>query len=278
MGALEIVGIVLLSLLLLLSLVYLLILVRPRAGAPDKAELLCDYAHRGLYGNGLPENSLAAFARACERGVGIELDVQLSRDGVVMVFHDDTLQRMTGCKGRLCEYDAATLQGLSLAGTEQGIPTFAQVLALVDGRVPLLIELKGESFDTSLCPVLASLLREYEGAYCIESFNPLLLRRMRQCLPCAFYGLLYTNVCRDKKKRSVLNMLLTCMALNALARPDFISYDHKAYKNSSLRFVRSFFKAATICWTVTSREDEELAYEHGFDGVIFENYIPEEKR
>ena len=269
MGALEIVGIVLLSLLLLLSLIYLLILVRPRAGAPGKAELLCDYAHRGLYGNGIPENSLAAFARACERGVGIELDVQLSRDGVVMVFHDDTLQRMTGCEGRLCEYDAATLQGLSLAGTEQGIPTFAQVLTLVDGRVPLLIELKGESFDTSLCPVLASLLREYEGAYCIESFNPLLLRRMRQCLPGAFYGLLYTNVCRDKKKRSMLNMLLTCMALNVVARQDFIAYNQVDRGALPVRLATGLYGAARFVWTV--KPDDAIYTSHCADEhLIFE--------
>ena len=276
MGAWEIVGIVLLSLLLLLSLVYLLILVRPRAGAPGKAELLCDYAHRGLYGSAIPENSLAAFARACERGVGIELDVQLSRDGVVMVFHDDTLQRMTGCKGRLCEYDAATLQGLSLAGTEQGIPTFAQVLALVDGRVPLLIELKGESFDTSLCPVLASLLREYEGAYCIESFNPLLLRRMRQCLSGAFYGLLYTNVCRDKKKRSVLNMLLTCMSLNALARPDFIAYNQVDRGALPVRLTTGLYGAARFVWTV--KPDDAIYTSHRADEhLIFETEPRQEK-
>ena len=175
-------------------------MIAPRARKNAIRPFLRPYAHRGLWGGEIPENSLAAFRRAAEHGFAIELDVQLSSDGEVMVFHDYTLDRVVGREGKLCDLDAAELGTLSLCGTEQTIPTFREVLTLVNGRVPILVELKGESMDTSLCEKAAALLREYEGLYCIESFNPLLLHEMRKHLPDAYYGLLYTNVCRAKKK------------------------------------------------------------------------------
>ena len=269
MQGFEIVLIVLALVLLLLAAIYLLVLVRPRRARAMDAVLLCDYAHRGLYGNGIAENSLAAFSLAALRGFGIELDVQLSRDGVVMVFHDDTLQRMTGELGRLRDFSAEELGALSLDGTDQTIPTLAQVLSVVDGRVPLLIEMKGESFDTSLCDKLLQELQGYQGAYCIESFNPLLLRRMRALLPGATYGLLYTNVCREKKKRSVLNMLLTAMALNVVARPDFIAYNQKDRSALPVWLTTKLYRAPCFVWTVTPRDALYSDHDEG-EHLIFE--------
>ena len=131
-----------LSLSLLIFLLYILLFVRPRARRPENESLLSDYAHRGLHGRGVPENSLKAFELACREGKGIELDVQLSRDGEVMVFHDYTLVRMTGVDKKLCELDRSELCELALAESDQKIPTFSEVLALVGGRVPILVELK----------------------------------------------------------------------------------------------------------------------------------------
>ena len=195
------------SVALALFLFYICLFVRPRAKRGVDPALLCSYAHRGLHCGGVPENSLAAFELACQEGYGIELDVQLSRDGVVTVFHDYTLKRMTGVDARLCELDSAELSLLSLLGTEEKIPTFAEVLELVGGRVPLLVELKGESANSELCQAVADLLRSYDGAFCIESFNPLLVRRIQPLLPNTLCGLLYTNVCRDKKRATPLNIL-----------------------------------------------------------------------
>ena len=274
MGALEIVITAAVGLLLVLILIYLLILIRPRRRGirPDSA-LLCDYAHRGLHGDGVPENSLRAFALACERGVGIELDVQLSRDGEVMVFHDATLNRMTGRDARVCDLDAAELTTLSLAGSEETIPTFRQVLELVDGRVPLLVELKGESFDTALCPKVAALLSAYHGAYCIESFNPLLVRGMHQQLPEVVGGLLYTNVCRDKKKYSFLNVALTLMALNVLARPDFIAYNQVDRRSLPVRLTTRLYRAPRFAWTVRDDHALEEARQNR-ECPIFESIAP----
>lgn len=252
------------SLAIFVFLLYVLLLVRPKARKPQSPSLLSDYAHRGLHdGNcdDTPENSLLAFEKACQAGYGIELDVQLSRDGVVMVFHDYTLIRMTGKDGKVAQYDAAELKEFSLANTEQKIPTFSEVLSLVDGRVPLLIELKGESLDSSLCPKVAELLGNYNGAFCIESFNPLLVRNMRRLMPDVFYGQLYTNVVRDKKKASVLNIILTCMAFNFLSRPDFIAYNIEERNSFPVKLSTKLYKAEKFIWTARSRKEYDKAHE-----------------
>ncbi len=253
-----------------LFIIYFLILLPPRSRAPRDPSLFCDYAPRGLYGNGVPENSLRAFELACEAGVGIELDVQLSSDGEVVVFHDYELARMTGAEGKLCEKTSAELCTLSLEGSDQTIPAFSRVLETVGGKVPILIELKGEDLDTSLCEKTASVISGYNGAYCIESFNPLLIRAMKKYLPDAYYGLLYTDVCREKKKVSLLNIAVTAMATNCIARPDFIAYDKKYRRRFFVRVCTSLFRAGRFVWTVRGREELDEAKRLG-ECSIFEN-------
>lgn len=262
LSAVSILALVILSL-------YILLLVRPAAKQPPSAELAREFAHRGLHGRGIPENSLAAFEAAAKRGYAVELDVQLSRDGEVMVFHDYDLSRMTGSQKKLSELTAEELSELRLADTDEHIPTFSEVLSLVGGRVPLLIELKGESLDTSLCEKLATLLEGYEGEYCIESFNPLLISAMRKRLPGAYYGLLYTNVCREKKKRSALNIALTLMALNFLAKPNFIAFDQRDRDSLPVRLSTALYTSPKYVWTVRSDEELKTALEHG-ECPIFE--------
>jgi glycerophosphoryl diester phosphodiesterase len=254
--------------LLLLSAVYLLVLVRPRARRGGEA-LLRNYAHRGLHGGGVPENSMAAFRRAVEAGYGIELDVHLSRDGEVVVFHDETLVRMTGCERRLAELTLDELRSLSLAGTDETIPTLAEVLSLVAGRVPILVELKGESTSTALCEKVAAQMRTYEGDYCFESFNPLLVRRIQKYLPRAYCGQLYTNVCREKGKRTLLYAALTAMAFNFLAHPDFIAYDQKERDSLPVRITTRLYRAARFVWTARTEEERETARALG-EHAIFE--------
>ncbi|MBQ8408516.1 MAG: glycerophosphodiester phosphodiesterase [Clostridia bacterium] len=261
------------GLFLILALLYLLLFIRPAGKKPQDEALLCDYAHRGLHdGNtaGLPENSLAAFELACREGYGIELDVQLSRDGEVMVFHDYTLIRMTGVDKKLCELSAEELRKLSLAGTDQTIPTFAEVLSLIDGRVPILVELKGENFDTSLCPKVAELLSAYKGSYCIESFNPLLIKDMKKYLPDSYRGLLYTNACRDKKKATVINVAVSLMLLNFLAKPNFIAFNRIDRSSLPVKLTTGLYRAPKFVWTVRSVQDLETAHKNG-EHPIFEN-------
>ena len=256
---------IIIGIILLLAMLYFTVFIRPRGKAPQNPRILRNYAHRGLHGGGVPENSLDAFELACKKGYGIELDVQLSRDGEVMVFHDYTLIRMTGEKGKLCEYDAKALKELKLSDSTQYIPTFKEVLALVNGRVPILIELKGESLDTSLCSPVADILKGYTGDYCIESFNPFLLAKMRTLLKDAYYGQLYTNVCRDKKNYNPLNILLTGMTFNFIARPDFIAYNKKDRHSAVVKLTTRLYRAKKFVWTIKDG-DKTNADEH----AIFE--------
>ena len=264
--------------LLFLFLFWILFLIRSaKCPADTDPSLFTHYAHRGLHGEDIPENSLAAFRNAVSHGYGIELDLQLSADGEVMVFHDYTLDRMTGETGKLSDRTAEELRKLRLLrrdGTpsDETIPTLTEVLRTVDGRVPLLIELKGESTDFSLCPAANRILQTYSGAYCVESFNPLLLRWYKRNRPDVFRGLLYTDLFRGIKK-SFLNLLLSGMLLNMFARPHFISYDIRFPKKLPVLLTTSLFKAPHFLWTI--RSEEECV-----DGspMIFENILPSSSR
>ena len=258
-----------LTVILTIVLLYLLILVRPNSKLPENKNLLHDYAHRGLHGKKVPENSLQAFLLACDRNFGIELDVQLSADSEVMVFHDYSLKRMTGVDKRLSDLTVSELQSLSLVGTDQKIPTLKEVLELVDGKVPILVELKGESLDASLCPKVAEILKAYKGDYCIESFNPFLIKTMRKYLPNVFYGQLYTNVCRDKKKYSLLNILLTLMAFNSLTKINFIAYNKLDRNSFAVKLTTKLYRSPKFVWTPNTRAEIDTAHSLG-EYPIFE--------
>lgn len=162
-----------------LILLYLL-LIFPRPGAKKKHRAFLGqiYAHRGVFDNeSVPENSLSAFRGAIRLGVGMEFDIHRTADGEVVVFHDATLQRMCGDPRRITDLTLDELRTLSLLETGEKIPTLKEVLDLVGDRVPLVVELKGENTDTSLCGAAMPILENYGGRYCVESFNPLLVAR-----------------------------------------------------------------------------------------------------
>ena len=135
------------------------------------------FAHRGLHDNkgDAPENSMAAFRKAVEAGYGMELDVHVTRDGIPVVFHDFKLERICNGDGNIEDYTYEELQKFTLCNSEERIPKFADVLTMVGGRVPLIIEVKSERVNVSECAVIDDLLRDYRGEYCIESFNPMVL-------------------------------------------------------------------------------------------------------
>ena len=133
-----------------------------------------NYAHRGLHSRdkSVPENSLTAFRLAAEAGYGIELDIQLSKDGQVVVFHDDTLDRVCGVHGRVDAFTLEELRGMRLCGTDERIPLLTEVFAVVAGRSPFIIELKTGPRNAELCEKGLALMRAYDGPYCVESFDP----------------------------------------------------------------------------------------------------------
>ena len=234
------------------------------------------FAHRGLHGEGVAENSLRAFRLAVERGYGIELDVRLSKDGELVVFHDDTLTRVAKIEGKVIDYTLEELSGFTLSDTADTVPTFREVLDLVDGRVPLLVEIKEDAGDSAVSSKTAQMLKDYSGDYIVESFNPLSLKNFAKHLPNVPRGILSQNYMKDEKYRKPLYFLLGAMLTNCLARPSFIAFNGRDYASLSLRLIRFIFRPVTFAWTIRSAEDEAGLIKKGFDSVIFEGYIPEE--
>ena len=230
------------------------------------------FAHRGLHDEGRAENSMSAFRAALERGYGIELDVRLSKDGELMVFHDDTLDRVTDATGRVDAKTKEELSEIRLLGTEDTVPTFRQVLDLVNGKVPLLVEIKEDAMKTAVSEKTCEMLAEYKGDFIIESFNPLALGIVKKRLPRAIRGLLSQNYLKQKKYRKLMYFLLHHFLLNIAAKPMFIAFSHEDAKHSTFRFLKGLYKVPTLAWTVKSKEDEERAKKNGFDTVIFEGY------
>lgn len=253
------------------------LLVMPRVTMrPDMRSVTTDYAHRGFFdnGDGVPENSMAAFRYAVLGGFGIELDLQLTADGEVVVFHDYSLKRMCGEDVKLGELTLDELRKYRLLGSEFGIPTFSEVLELVDGRVPILVELKGENGDTELCERTAKILDSYRGAYSVESFNPLLLRWFKRNRPDVIRGQLVTNLFKSKNKGSFMrNLALTGMLTNCLSSPDFIAVDEKHIKSLPVFVCTSLFGAKMFVWTVRKKEHFDINKENG-DCSIFEGFDP----
>lgn len=234
------------------------------------------YAHRGMHTEGVAENSLTAFRRAKENGFGIELDVRLSKDGELVVFHDDTLTRVAGVEGRVLDYTAEELSKMSLSGTSDGIPTFRQVLELIDGAVPMLIEIKMGTDESGVAEKFLEVIEGYKGEYIVESFNPLALRTVRKRRPDILRGILSDLYMKDPKyEGKLIYRLSQDLMLNFIMRPNFIAYSKRGYYKPTLKILGRIFRTPLITWTVKSKEEEREAYEHGFDTVIFEDYVPE---
>lgn len=233
------------------------------------------YAHRGLHDNHspAPENSMAAFKKAIKAGYGIEMDVQLSKDGIPVVFHDFTLERICGKPGKVCDYIYEELQSFPLCQSEERIPRFDEVLKLVNGRVPLIIELKIEWLDVSVCPVVDRLLREYQGVYCMESFNPMALLWYRRYHNDVFRGQLSDAFIKTGEFKGFLYFALQNLLLNWMTKPDFVAYNHKYADVTSRKLCRKIYHNTAAAWTLKSQQELD-AVKDKFDLFIFDSFIP----
>ena len=225
-------------------------------------------AHRGLHDSakGVPENSLAAFQLAIERGHAIELDLRITADRQVVVFHDSTLERMTGVPGQVDRWVLADLKKLRLLGTEQCIPTLDEMLELVNGQVPLLIEIKRDEGQElgRLEAILVKRLAQYNGMVIIESFDPEVLVWLRRNAPEFIRGQLGSISKSEPKITRYSKYLL----FNPMTQPDFIAFhvrsiDYKLRMNCKKRNV------PLIGWTVRTQEDLKRARQL-CDGIIYE--------
>ena len=263
---------------LLLCILYLLA-ISGRKGHPGMKNLQgWSYAHRGLHGEGVPENSMAAFRAALEGGYGIELDVHLLKDGNLAIMHDSDLLRTTGCAGKMEELTTGQLQNYHLDGTEETIPTFRQVLELYDGKFPLVVELKVSNNNyAALTEAACRMLDTYKGVYCLESFDPRCLLWLKKNRPELLRGQLSENYFATKNKLPfVLKLILSKNLGNFLTRPDFVAYRYRDRK-STLSNRLCMKRMTGISWTVVSQEEFDTAVGEGWI-PIFEGFRPNPAR
>ncbi|GAW33014.1 cytoplasmic glycerophosphodiester phosphodiesterase [Roseovarius sp. A-2] len=239
-------------------------------------------AHRGLHdvADGRPENSRAGVAAAIAAGYGIEIDLQLSRDGQAMVFHDYDLGRLTGESGPVRQRDAADLAAIPLKGGAEGIPDLPEILGLGAGRVPLLIELKdqhgqmGETCGT-LEAATAHALSGYDGPVAVMSFNPHMVLRMAALAPDIPRGIVTCGYTRKDWPllRAETREHLRAVADYGTSGSVFVSHDVHDLDALRLSELRGE-GAAILCWTVRGAEVEARARVMA-DNITFEGYLPD---
>ncbi len=234
------------------------------------------YAHRGLHDQkhaAPPENSLAAFRAAVEAGYGIELDINLTTDDTVAVFHDDSLLRMCGVDKPVADCSWEELLQYRLSGTEQRIPLFTEVLAEVAGRVPLIVELKSTKRNTALCEKAAALLDAYAGPYCVESFHPGIVAWFKKHRPDVVRGQLATGYKDYGRRAAWQRMMLSGMLANAAARPHFAAFRHENAHGRFKLWLYRLLGGKLVGWTV--RDTDDIAWcQRFFDAIIFEYFRP----
>ncbi len=253
--------------------------------APADGSWLSDYkfAHRGLHNERVPENSLMAMRLAVEAGYAIEMDVRLTKDGQVVVFHDNELKRIAGVDGKVRDYDLAQLKSMRLCGTEETIPTLDEVLELVAGRVPILFEMKSYNFSGRLESAFYQKIQDYEGKFAVQSFSPYSLRWFKKNAP----GILRGQLSCDLKHVNfevplfqliplkLIMFLIKRLETNFICKPNFISCEFHRINIKMLRKMRE--KGASIlAWTIKS--EEQFTHVNPFiDSVIFERFLPEKE-
>lgn len=229
------------------------------------------FAHRGLHdaAHGAPENTLSAFTRAMTNGNGVELDVQVSFDGSAMVFHDDTLERLTDMEGPIGNLTSARLRDVKLKDSDQTIPSLDMVLTLIGGQVPVLIEAKS-SIDVDfhpLCFAIRRALEGYRGPVAVMSFDPRVVSWFGRNAPKLIRGLVVSD--SDAKGTNLFERL-GWLRLFAIwrAKPNFIAYDVKNLPSTLSRKLRDN-DIPLLTWTVRTDEERAIAHDHA-DNIIFE--------
>lgn len=248
-----------------------------RVGHPGMKDLRgWAYAHRGLHGNGLPENSMAAFKAALDGGYGIELDIHLLKDGNLAVIHDSVLKRTTGAEGKVEDLTIEDLTNYHLEGTEQTIPTFREVLDLYAGKAPIIVELKPVGNNhAALAETACKLLEGYEGTYCMESFDPRCVYWLTKNRPNIIRGQLSENFVKNNKTMPLgLRFALTHCLTNFLTVPDFVAYQFADRKDTiSVWLCRKLYAVQGVSWTIRRKEDYDTAVKEGWI-PIFEGFKP----
>jgi glycerophosphoryl diester phosphodiesterase len=234
------------------------------------------YAHRGLHDENLPENSMAAFRAALENGYGIELDIHLMKDGNLAVIHDSSLLRTAGVDVRIEDLTLEDLENYRLEGTDEKIPLFREVMAIYEGKAPMIVELKPvDNNHAALAAAACEILKDYQGIYCIESFDPRCIQWLRKNRPQIIRGQLTENFwAHDKKLHPAIRFALTHNLLNFASCPDFVAYKFADRKDSiTTGLCRKVWDLQGVSWTIRSQADFDTAVAEGWL-PIFEGFEP----
>jgi len=224
-------------------------------------------AHRGLHdmNDRIWENTLSAFARAVEHGYAIECDVHLTADGIPVIFHDDTLSRLTGTDGFVWQRTAAEMAALRIGGTADHPPRLSEMLDLVGGRVPLVIELKGiPGHDDGLVQAVAAALAGYRGRVALMSFDHWLIRQFRLHAPGYPIGL---TAWGDQQHEIEAHFSMLAHGI------DFVSYSVVHLPNPFVTFLREKLAMPIITWTVRDAEWMNHTFAQA-DQMTFEGFQP----
>lgn len=250
--------------------------VKGRTGHKDLPALRgWHYAHRGLHSQGIPENSLSAFRAAKDAGYGIELDVHLMKDGNLAIIHDSSLKRTAGADAIVEELTTAQLSTYRLDGTQDRVPLFSQVLELIDGKVPLIVEVKSSKGNhAQLCEATCNLLNTYNGPYCIESFDPRCVFWLKKHRPDIIRGQLTEDFFKSNSTLPALvKFMMKHQLYNFLSQPDFVAYRFADRKTVSNFLCRKLWGLQGVSWTIRNQEDFETAVKEDWI-PIFENFKP----
>lgn len=261
---------------LILLLIIMVILVKPRKKRDTSYFRAKMYAHRGLHGGGVPENSITAFKLAKEKGYGVELDVQMTLDGELVVFHDGSLKRVCGVDGNLRDYTLAELKTFSLLDTDEKIPTFNEVLDVLEGT-DIICEIKGDNGNKNyeLCQKTYDALMAHNCPFCIESFSPFLVRWFKENHPEIIRGQLSCDFMESENIKWIQRFCMTHLLVNVLSKPDFIAYKHEDIDKFGFRLCKRIYHPFTVAWTAKGDEEQIRAW-GSFDSVIFENFSGKE--
>lgn len=236
-------------------------------------------AHRALHDilRGIIENTPSAVDAAMTRGYAIEVDIQLSSDGEAIVFHDDTLERLTTGSGPAGALTAAQLKAVEMRGTTDRMMTLAELLARVGGRVPLVIELKSRfDGDTAVAARAVEVLASYDGPAALMSFDPDLVAAVRRLAPRLPRGITMEHR-YDDPEWDILTPAKKFAYGNLLhfprTRPHFIAHYVKELPSAPVSLARRAFRLPVLTWTVRTPEDRAAAARHA-DQMIFEGFLP----
>lgn len=230
-------------------------------------------AHRGLYNNneGIIENTISSFRAAIEKGYAIELDVQILKDGNLIVFHDNNLLRLTGINKKVYDCSLEYIKSLKLLNSNDKIPTLKEAIDEIAGKTAIVIEIKRDIISHGIEKKVYELLKQYDGEYCIESFNLCSILWFKNNAPKISRGILTTKDLSNLR-RLFVTVINNCPFVNLMLKVDFFSYRYKDINNKILNKCKKEH-TYLFAWTIDNKK-EYMEYKELCDGIIFENFIP----